>query len=168
MRGGRAGGLTSALSLSLSLSLAPRLVLTDEQTQGVGGKQTVRSAEEMRRERRTMTSVTRALPRLLSDTGQKKSALERKDVRRISFQRPKGTMEYVVSSRCCCLSHPGGCVYIMHRRVFACLTKDECVYTPPPHVCNYVGDGNVSGLIHSCCVAVIMCCRSEFNCCCCW
>ncbi|ROL45052.1 Oxidation resistance protein 1 [Anabarilius grahami] len=46
-----------------------------------------------------MTSVTRALPRLLSDTGQKKSALERKDVRRISFQRPKGTMEYVVESR---------------------------------------------------------------------
>uniref|UniRef100_A0A8C0YCI6 Oxidation resistance protein 1 n=1 Tax=Cyprinus carpio carpio TaxID=630221 RepID=A0A8C0YCI6_CYPCA len=32
-------------------------------------------------------------------TGQKKSALERKDVRRISFQRPKGTMEYVVESR---------------------------------------------------------------------
>uniref|UniRef100_A0A673IKI3 Oxidation resistance protein 1 n=1 Tax=Sinocyclocheilus rhinocerous TaxID=307959 RepID=A0A673IKI3_9TELE len=29
----------------------------------------------------------------------KKSALERKDVRRISFQRPKGTMEYVVESR---------------------------------------------------------------------
>ncbi|TRY74346.1 hypothetical protein DNTS_032040 [Danionella cerebrum] len=49
----------------------------------------------MRRERRTMTSVTRALPLLLPDTGQKKSALERKDVRRISFQRPKGTMEYV-------------------------------------------------------------------------
>ncbi|XP_016317915.1 oxidation resistance protein 1-like isoform X2 [Sinocyclocheilus anshuiensis] len=33
------------------------------------------------------------------DPGQKKSALERKDVRRISFQRPKGTMEYVVESR---------------------------------------------------------------------
>uniref|UniRef100_A0A8C1SYI9 Oxidation resistance protein 1 n=1 Tax=Cyprinus carpio TaxID=7962 RepID=A0A8C1SYI9_CYPCA len=33
------------------------------------------------------------------DTGQKKCALERKDVRRISFQRPKGTMEYVVESR---------------------------------------------------------------------
>ncbi|XP_051519639.1 oxidation resistance protein 1b isoform X2 [Myxocyprinus asiaticus] len=33
------------------------------------------------------------------DTGQKKSALERKDVRRISFQKPKGTMEYVVESR---------------------------------------------------------------------
>uniref|UniRef100_A0A8C1N1H1 Oxidation resistance protein 1 n=1 Tax=Cyprinus carpio TaxID=7962 RepID=A0A8C1N1H1_CYPCA len=33
------------------------------------------------------------------DTGQKKSVLERKDVRRISFQRPKGTMEYVVESR---------------------------------------------------------------------
>uniref|UniRef100_A0A8C2Q885 Oxidation resistance protein 1 n=1 Tax=Cyprinus carpio TaxID=7962 RepID=A0A8C2Q885_CYPCA len=29
----------------------------------------------------------------------KKCALERKDVRRISFQRPKGTMEYVVESR---------------------------------------------------------------------
>uniref|UniRef100_A0A8C1ALD5 Oxidation resistance protein 1 n=1 Tax=Cyprinus carpio carpio TaxID=630221 RepID=A0A8C1ALD5_CYPCA len=60
---------------------------------------TERSAEKMRRERRTMTSITRALPRLLSDTGQKKCALERKDVRRISFQRPKGTMEYVVESR---------------------------------------------------------------------
>ncbi|XP_052389660.1 oxidation resistance protein 1 isoform X2 [Carassius gibelio] len=33
------------------------------------------------------------------NTGQKKCALERKDVRRISFQRPKGTMEYVVESR---------------------------------------------------------------------
>ncbi|XP_016099058.1 oxidation resistance protein 1-like [Sinocyclocheilus grahami] len=33
------------------------------------------------------------------DPGQKKSVLERKDVRRISFQRPKGTMEYVVESR---------------------------------------------------------------------
>uniref|UniRef100_A0A673IKJ4 Oxidation resistance protein 1 n=1 Tax=Sinocyclocheilus rhinocerous TaxID=307959 RepID=A0A673IKJ4_9TELE len=43
--------------------------------------------------------ITRSLPRLLSDPGQKKSALERKDVRRISFQRPKGTMEYVVESR---------------------------------------------------------------------
>ncbi|XP_051992343.1 oxidation resistance protein 1-like isoform X4 [Xyrauchen texanus] len=32
------------------------------------------------------------------DTGQKKSSLERKDVRRISFQKPKGTMEYVVES----------------------------------------------------------------------
>uniref|UniRef100_A0A8C2JT74 Oxidation resistance protein 1 n=1 Tax=Cyprinus carpio TaxID=7962 RepID=A0A8C2JT74_CYPCA len=53
----------------------------------------------MRRERRTMTSITRALPCLLSDTGQKKSVLERKDVRRISFQRPKGTIEYVVESR---------------------------------------------------------------------
>lgn len=97
----------------------------------------------MRRERRTMTSVTRALPRLLSDTGQKKSVLERKDVRRISFQRPKGTMEYVVSIRCC-LSDPGGFVYIMHRCVcvFVRLTKDECVYTKP-HVCNYVWDGNV-------------------------
>ncbi len=74
----------------------------------------------MRRERRTMTSVTRALPRLLSDTGQKKSALERKDVRRISFQRPKGTMEYMVSSRGC-LSDSGGSVYIMHRRACVCL-----------------------------------------------
>uniref|UniRef100_A0A8C2KUS4 Oxidation resistance protein 1 n=1 Tax=Cyprinus carpio TaxID=7962 RepID=A0A8C2KUS4_CYPCA len=92
---GQAGGLSSIPSLSLAL----RLVLTDEQTQGVGGKQTERSAEKMRRERRTMTSITRALPRLLSDTGQKKCALERKDVRRISFQRPKGTMEYVVESR---------------------------------------------------------------------
>uniref|UniRef100_A0A8C0YEJ2 Oxidation resistance protein 1 n=1 Tax=Cyprinus carpio carpio TaxID=630221 RepID=A0A8C0YEJ2_CYPCA len=92
---GQAGGLSSTPSLSLT----PWLVLTDEQTQGVGGKQTERSAEKMRRERRTMTSITRALPRLLSDTGQKKCALERKDVRRISFQRPKGTMEYVVESR---------------------------------------------------------------------
>ncbi len=73
-----------------------------------------------------MTSVTRALPRLLSDSGQKKSALERKDVRRISFQRPKGTMEYVVSSRCC-LSDPGGSVYIMHRRVCVCVCVCVCV-----------------------------------------
>ncbi|XP_063041621.1 oxidation resistance protein 1b isoform X2 [Engraulis encrasicolus] len=64
-----------------------------------------------RRERRTMiTSVTRAssssssssaVPRLPpSDTGQKKSdRKDAKDGRRISFQRPKGTIEYTVESR---------------------------------------------------------------------
>lgn len=42
-------------------------------------------------------NVTRALPRLLSDTGQKKTP-EKKDGRRMSFQRPKGTVEYSVSN----------------------------------------------------------------------
>uniref|UniRef100_A0A3Q4MFL3 Oxidation resistance protein 1 n=1 Tax=Neolamprologus brichardi TaxID=32507 RepID=A0A3Q4MFL3_NEOBR len=40
----------------------------------------------------------RTLPRLLSDTGQKKTP-EKKDGRRMSFQRPKGTIEYSVESR---------------------------------------------------------------------
>ena len=42
-------------------------------------------------------NVMRTLPRLLSDTGQKKTP-ERKDGRRMSFQRPKGTIEYTVSN----------------------------------------------------------------------
>uniref|UniRef100_A0A4W3IWK7 Oxidation resistance protein 1 n=1 Tax=Callorhinchus milii TaxID=7868 RepID=A0A4W3IWK7_CALMI len=42
--------------------------------------------------------LTRTLPRLLSDTGQKKTP-EKKDARRMSFQKPKGTMEYMVESR---------------------------------------------------------------------
>uniref|UniRef100_A0A667ZW78 Oxidation resistance protein 1 n=1 Tax=Myripristis murdjan TaxID=586833 RepID=A0A667ZW78_9TELE len=43
-------------------------------------------------------NVMRTLPRLLSDTGQKKTP-EKKDGRRMSFQRPKGTIEYSVESR---------------------------------------------------------------------
>lgn len=96
----------------------------------------------MRREKRTMTSVTRSIPRLLSDTGQKKNTL--KDVRRISFQRPKGTMEYVVSirfsvwSRCFCL-------HTAPAPLCVCLCVCLCcrVYTQP-HVCNYVWDGYLS------------------------
>lgn len=42
-------------------------------------------------------NVMRTLPRLLSDTGQKKTP-EKKDGRRMSFQRPKGTIEYSVSN----------------------------------------------------------------------
>lgn len=42
-------------------------------------------------------NVMRTLPRLLSDTGQKKTP-EKKDGRRLSFQRPKGTIEYSVSN----------------------------------------------------------------------
>ncbi|CAL8287028.1 unnamed protein product [Merluccius merluccius] len=43
-------------------------------------------------------NVMRTLPRLLSDTGQKKTP-EKKDGRRMSFQRPKGTVQYSVESR---------------------------------------------------------------------
>uniref|UniRef100_A0A7N8YQL1 Oxidation resistance protein 1 n=1 Tax=Mastacembelus armatus TaxID=205130 RepID=A0A7N8YQL1_9TELE len=43
-------------------------------------------------------NVMRTLPRLLTDTGQKKTP-EKKDGRRMSFQRPKGTIEYSVDSR---------------------------------------------------------------------
>uniref|UniRef100_A0A672HPL4 Oxidation resistance protein 1 n=1 Tax=Salarias fasciatus TaxID=181472 RepID=A0A672HPL4_SALFA len=43
-------------------------------------------------------NVMRTLPRLLTDTGQKKTP-EKKDGRRMSFQRPKGTIEYSVESR---------------------------------------------------------------------
>lgn len=42
-------------------------------------------------------NVMRTLPRLLTDTGQKKTP-EKKDGRRMSFQRPKGTIEYSVSN----------------------------------------------------------------------
>uniref|UniRef100_A0A9J8BC48 Oxidation resistance protein 1 n=1 Tax=Cyprinus carpio carpio TaxID=630221 RepID=A0A9J8BC48_CYPCA len=43
-------------------------------------------------------NIMRTFPRLLSDTGQKKTP-EKKDGRRMSFQRPKGTIEYSVESR---------------------------------------------------------------------
>lgn len=52
----------------------------------------------------------RTLPRLLSDTGQKKTP-DKKDGRRMSFQRPKGTIEYSVSESLipfCCVV----CVYV--------------------------------------------------------
>ena len=42
---------------------------------------------------------SKLLPQFLSDTGQKKTA-DKKDGRRMSFQKPKGTIEYSVS---CCL-----------------------------------------------------------------
>lgn len=41
-------------------------------------------------------NVTHALPQFFSDTGQKKT-LDKKDGRRMSFQKPKGTIEYTVS-----------------------------------------------------------------------
>lgn len=163
----RAGGLTSRLGCKLPLSLCRSAAGANGRTNARGGgEQTVQSAEEMRRERRTMTSVTRALPRLLSDTGQKKSALERKDVRRISFQRPKGTMEYVVSSRCC-LSEPGGFVYIMHRCVCLCAWLRMSVCTQSRMYVIMFGMemcACTSGMIHSLCRAVSMCCRKDFNC----
>ncbi|OXB66667.1 hypothetical protein ASZ78_014233 [Callipepla squamata] len=43
-------------------------------------------------------NLTRTLPQFLSDTGQKKTA-DKKDGRRMSFQKPKGTIEYSVESR---------------------------------------------------------------------
>lgn len=44
-------------------------------------------------------NLTRTLPQFFSDTGQKKTP-DKKDGRRMSFQKPKGTIEYSVS---CCL-----------------------------------------------------------------
>lgn len=41
-------------------------------------------------------NVMHALPQFFSDTGQKK-ILDKKDGRRMSFQKPKGTIEYTVS-----------------------------------------------------------------------
>ena len=61
-------------------------------THGAGKRQLVTSWGE-----RNM-NVMRTLPRLLSDTGQKKTP-EKKDGRRMSFQRPKGTIEYSVSKK---------------------------------------------------------------------
>ena len=43
-------------------------------------------------------NLTRTLPQFFSDTGQKKTP-DKKDGRRMSFQKPKGTIEYSVS--CC-------------------------------------------------------------------
>lgn len=48
-------------------------------------------------------NVTHALPQIFSDTGQKKS-LDKKDGRRMSFQKPKGTIEYTVS-HCLAMQH---------------------------------------------------------------
>eukprot|EP00063_Salmo_salar_P081975 XP_014056810.1 PREDICTED: oxidation resistance protein 1-like [Salmo salar] len=44
-------------------------------------------------------NVMRTLPRLLSDTGQKKTQEKKDGSRRMSFQRPKGTIEYAVETR---------------------------------------------------------------------
>lgn len=41
-------------------------------------------------------NLTRTLPQFFSDTGQKKTP-DKKDGRRMSFQKPKGTIEYSVS-----------------------------------------------------------------------
>uniref|UniRef100_A0A8C0ISJ7 Oxidation resistance protein 1 n=1 Tax=Chelonoidis abingdonii TaxID=106734 RepID=A0A8C0ISJ7_CHEAB len=43
-------------------------------------------------------NLTRSLPQFFSDTGQKKNP-DKKDGRRMSFQKPKGTIEYTVESR---------------------------------------------------------------------
>lgn len=51
----------------------------------------------------------RTLPRLLSDTGQKKTP-DKKDGRRMSFQRPKGTIEYSVSESLIAFSVPSVCM----------------------------------------------------------
>uniref|UniRef100_A0A8D0DF78 Oxidation resistance protein 1 n=1 Tax=Sander lucioperca TaxID=283035 RepID=A0A8D0DF78_SANLU len=61
-------------------------------THGAGKRQLVTSWGEGN------MNVMRTLPRLLSDTGQKKTP-EKKDGRRMSFQRPKGTVKYSVESR---------------------------------------------------------------------
>lgn len=41
-------------------------------------------------------NLTRTLPQFFSDTGQKKTP-DKKDGRRMSFQKPRGTIEYSVS-----------------------------------------------------------------------
>lgn len=75
----------------LQLTSLARSLLTNElSTHGAGKRQLVTSWGE-----RNM-NVMRTLPRLLTDTGQKKTP-EKKDGRRMSFQRPKGTVEYSVS-----------------------------------------------------------------------
>uniref|UniRef100_A0A6Q2XNS7 Oxidation resistance protein 1 n=1 Tax=Esox lucius TaxID=8010 RepID=A0A6Q2XNS7_ESOLU len=50
-------------------------------------------------ERERNMNVMRTLPRLLSDTGQKKTQEKKDGSRRMSFQKPKGTIEYAVESR---------------------------------------------------------------------
>lgn len=76
---------------SLAGWLARSLLTNELSTHGAGKRQLVTSWGE-----RNM-NVMRTLPRLLSDTGQKKTP-EKKDGRRMSFQRPKGTIEYSVSN----------------------------------------------------------------------
>ncbi|KAF3840193.1 hypothetical protein F7725_018910 [Dissostichus mawsoni] len=77
---------------SLAGWLARTLLTNELSTHGAGKRQLVTSWGE-----RNM-NVMRTLPRLLSDTGQKKTP-EKKDGRRMSFQRPKGSIEYSVESR---------------------------------------------------------------------
>lgn len=76
---------------SLAAWLARSLLTNELSTHRAGKRQLVTSWGE-----RNM-NVMRTLPRLLSDTGQKKTP-EKKDGRRMSFQRPKGTIEYSVST----------------------------------------------------------------------
>lgn len=80
-----------ALTAHIAGWLARSLLTNELSTHGAGKRQLVTSWGE-----RNM-NVMRTLPRLLSDTGQKKTP-EKKDGRRMSFQRPKGTIEYSVSN----------------------------------------------------------------------
>lgn len=75
----------------------------------------------------------RTLPRFLSDTGQKKTP-DKKDGRRMSFQRPKGTIEYSVSESllpsCLCV-----CMYLSGS-------------ASPPDLCTLHPDVAVSGHVY--------------------
>lgn len=83
--------MVQALTAHIAGWLARSLLTNELSTHGAGKRQLVTSWGE-----RNM-NVMRTLPRLLSDTGQKKTP-EKKDGRRMSFQRPKGTIEYSVSN----------------------------------------------------------------------
>ena len=111
-------------------------------------------------------NVMRSFPRLLSDTGQKKST-EKKDGRCMSFQRPKGTMEYSVSPRdrtllfsSLCLSvSPSVCLSLSLSR---CLCADLNVYllcSNFSHCCLVFTDATVLfvSLHQRVCVCVCVC-----------
>ncbi|XP_010707520.1 oxidation resistance protein 1 isoform X2 [Meleagris gallopavo] len=97
-------------------------------------------------------NLTRALPQFLSDTGQKKTT-DKKDGRRMSFQKPKGTIEYSdpdgVQRKESVVSPAHPCVRTA--RVVSSTSEEEEAFTEKflKINCKYItnGKGTVNGVL---------------------
>lgn len=105
-------------------------------------------------------NVMRTLPRLLSDTGQKKTP-EKKDGRRMSFQRPKGTIEYSVSN-----AHSNSalsvfvslCVFDAFLLPWCCYCFSVCVCLLPVVSVALTSSGNILAV-----AVVFVCCEGTVS-----
>lgn len=91
-------------------------------------------------------NVMRTLPRLLTDTGQKKTP-EKKDGRRMSFQRPKGTTEYSVSNEQASLLVLCSCqMFLMSFRSHAAAAASLCVSDAGGFCCALTSASNIGAV----------------------